>query len=100
MAWPIKVATKAPAIPSTVGRMNPVGLFGPGDSNRAMIPAMKPTMMIQRMPLMVVVLSLKRQSFKKPASDPARQFGFARQPPVRRQMIDHVGQILAEALEQ
>jgi hypothetical protein len=37
--------------------MNPVGLFGPGDSIRAMIPATKPTMMIQIMPLMAVVLS-------------------------------------------
>src|SRR5436309_572392 len=100
MAWPIKVARKAPAMPSTVVRMNPLGLFGPGDSNRAMIPATKPTMMIQRMPLMVVVLRLKSQSFKKPASNPARQFAFARQPPIRRQMIDHVGEILAKALEQ
>jgi hypothetical protein len=32
-------------------------LFGPGESRRAMIPAMKPTMMIQMMPLMMVVLS-------------------------------------------
>ena len=34
------------------------------------------------------------------ASEPAGQFAFGRQPSVRRQMIDHVGQILAEALEQ
>jgi hypothetical protein len=32
--------------------MKPDGLFGPGYSMRAMIPATKPTTMIQRMPLM------------------------------------------------
>src|SRR5947199_343538 len=56
---PIKVARNAPAIPSTVVKINPLGLFGPGDSNRAMIPATKPTMITQRMPLMTVVLSSK-----------------------------------------
>jgi hypothetical protein len=40
--------------------MNPLGLFGPGESNRAIIPAMKPTMMTQRIPLMAVVLFLKK----------------------------------------
>jgi hypothetical protein len=33
--------------------MNPLGLFGPGDSIRAIIPATKPTTMIQIMPLIV-----------------------------------------------
>ena len=58
MAWPIQVARNAPTMPSTVVRMNPLGLFGPGESMRAMMPATKPTMMTQTMPLMVVVLSL------------------------------------------
>jgi hypothetical protein len=40
--------------------MNPLGLFGPGESNRAIIPATKPTMMTQRIPLMAVVLFLKK----------------------------------------
>src|SRR5262245_29475153 len=48
-AWPRKVATNAPTMPSTVVRMKPVGLLGPGASRRAITPAMKPTMMIQRM---------------------------------------------------
>src|SRR5215475_282827 len=50
IVWPIKVARKAPAIPSTVVRMKPLGLFGPGESMRAMMPAMKPTTMIQMKP--------------------------------------------------
>ena len=54
MACPIQVARKAPAMPSTVVRMKPLGLFGPGESSRAMIPATKPTMMTQMMPLMTV----------------------------------------------
>src|SRR5882757_1235151 len=123
MAWPIQVARNAPAMPRTVVRMNPVGLFGPGDSIRAMIPATKPTMMIQIMPLMAVVLSRWRfrakacpalgvgtgsreenasnnEASRFLASNPFRQFAFVRQPSVRRQMIDHVGQILAEAFQQ
>jgi hypothetical protein len=40
-------------------------LFGPGESSRAIIPATKPTRMTQRMPLMSVVLSWKKQSLKK-----------------------------------
>jgi hypothetical protein len=39
----MKVAIAAPMIPSTVVRMKPDGLFGPGDSHLAMMPAMKPT---------------------------------------------------------
>src|SRR5258705_12667375 len=108
MAWPMKVATNAPAIPSTVVRMNPPGLFGPGESNRAIIPATKPTMMIQRMPLIAVILSSKEQSLEKADaarnkrsacrqhSNPARQLAFGRHPPIRRQMVDHAGQILSE----
>jgi hypothetical protein len=38
------------------GRMKPLGLLGPGESSRAMMPATKPTMMIQMMPPMTVVL--------------------------------------------
>src|SRR5450432_1942128 len=98
MAWPIKVATNAPTMPSMVVSMNPLGLFGPGDSNRAIIPATKPTMMIQRMPLMSVVLLVQKfrdPLARRPLSKPARQFAFGRQPPVRRQVIDHVGQLPA-----
>src|SRR4030095_6134387 len=112
MAWPMKVATNAPAIPSTVVRMNPPGLFGPGESSRAIIPATKPTMMIQRMPLISVVPPSIKQSLEKadaarnelsacrPNSNPARQLAFGWQPPVRRQMVDHAGQILAETSDQ
>src|SRR5215510_4350346 len=50
IVWPMKVARKAPAIPSRVVRMKPPGLFGPGESTRAMMPAIKPTTMIQMMP--------------------------------------------------
>src|SRR6476659_535661 len=112
MAWPIKVARKAPAIPSTVVRMNPPGLFGPGESNRAIIPATNPTRMTQRMPLISVAPFFESRVLKKPVlceaqvsasrpnSNPGRQLAFARQPPVRRQMIDHVWQLPAEPGEQ
>src|SRR6266478_4045022 len=110
MAWPMKGARNAPAMPSTVVRMNRLGLFGPGESNRAIIPATKPTMITQIMPLMAVVLLQKsRLANDEPrgdsaarfaASDPARQFAFGRQPSVRRRMIDDVGQVLAEAAQQ
>jgi hypothetical protein len=43
-------------MPITVVRMKPLGLLGPGESNRAMMPATKPTMMIQMMPLITVLL--------------------------------------------
>src|ERR1700722_8519662 len=48
-AWPMNVATNAPAIPSRVVRIKPAGLFGPGASMRAIMPATKPIMMIQIM---------------------------------------------------
>src|SRR5580704_11119653 len=34
------------------------------------------------------------------SSEPVRQFVFRRQPAVRRQMVDHLGQMLAEAIQQ
>src|SRR5436190_9474723 len=43
----MKVAMKAPTIPSAVVSKNPFGLFGPGESQRAIRPAMKPTMTTQ-----------------------------------------------------
>jgi hypothetical protein len=46
----MKVATNAPAMPSRAVRMNPEGLLGPGEMNRAMIPATRPMKMIQTMP--------------------------------------------------
>src|SRR5262245_26962326 len=48
-AWPMNVARKAPAMPSAVVRMKPLGSFGPGESTRAIRPATKPIMMIQMM---------------------------------------------------
>src|SRR5260221_7523606 len=103
----MKVARNAPMMPSTVVRMNPLGLFGPGESRRAIIPATKPTMMIQMMPLMAVVplqssMMVDRGAARRDiaASESARQFFLVRQPSVRRQMIDHVGQILAQPLQQ
>ena len=41
------VAKNAPAIPRIVVRMKPLGLFGPGDRRRAIMPATKPTTRIQ-----------------------------------------------------
>ena len=49
MVWLMKVATKAPAMPSSVVRMKPLGSFGPGERKRAMMPAMNPITMIQMM---------------------------------------------------
>jgi hypothetical protein len=43
----MKVARNAPAIPRIVVRMKPLGLFGPGDRRRAIMPATKPTTRIQ-----------------------------------------------------
>ena len=62
----MKVARNAPTMPSTVVRMKPLGLLGPGESSRAIMPAMKPTTMIQIMPLMTVVL-LEKPDWKIPA---------------------------------
>src|SRR5262245_443754 len=65
MVWPIQVAKNAPAMPRAVVRMNPAGLLGPGEIIRAMIPATKPTNMIQSKPDMFIPLafvSLFRQS--------------------------------------
>src|SRR4051812_17600497 len=46
----MNVARNEPAIPSTTVRMKPPGLFGPGESIRAMMPATKPTTTIQSKP--------------------------------------------------
>src|ERR1700712_3787008 len=50
-ACPRNVATKAPTIPRMVVRMNPVGSLSPGMMNLAMMPATKPMMMVQRIPI-------------------------------------------------
>src|SRR5262245_45411099 len=42
-------------MPSTVVRMNPDGSLGPGWSSFAITPAMKPMMMVQRMPIVFSV---------------------------------------------
>src|SRR5947209_8330625 len=93
MAWPIQVARKAPAMPSTVVRMNPLGLLGPGESMRARIPATKPITMIQMIPPMAFTSFAERE-----ASD--RHFVRTGQATMRRQSIDHLGQVLAQAIEQ
>src|SRR6185437_10997284 len=98
MAWPIRVARNAPTMPSTVVRMKPLGLFGPGERKRAMMPATKPTMMIQIKPPMLMVVVLSPQM--KIKSEPAGNLVLSWQAPVRRQMVDHLRQILAEAVEQ
>jgi hypothetical protein len=36
--------------------MKPLGLLGPGESSRAIMPATNPTMMIQIIPLMTILL--------------------------------------------
>src|SRR3954453_4925599 len=104
MACPMNVAKNAPTIPSTVVKIKPLGLFGPGDSSRASIPATKPTMMIQRMPLMVCRPFLASghvaRGQRSPQSKPVGNFVFVRKPAIRRQVIDGLGQILAEALKQ
>ena len=41
MAWPTKVATNAPTMPRMVVRMKPDGLFGPGESKRATMRAVR-----------------------------------------------------------
>src|ERR1700761_4531038 len=98
MAWPMKVARNAPAMPSRVVRMKPLGLFGPGDRKRAMMPAMKPTMMIQIKPpkLMVVVLSPQMKTKSEPSGD----LVLGRQAALRRQVVDHLREVLAEPVEQ
>src|SRR6185436_15933375 len=50
MLWPMNVATKAPAIPSTMVTKKPGGLFGPGSRKRAIRPARRPISAIQMMP--------------------------------------------------
>src|SRR2546430_12191908 len=107
MAWPIQVARNAPAMPSTVVRIKPLGLFWPGERMRAMMPATKPTTMIQIMPPISVPFQCingeaarRARRGVRAASDPARQFVLVRQPSVRRQMVDDIGQELAEAFQQ
>jgi hypothetical protein len=57
IAWPRYVATKAPIIPSTVVKMNPVGSYlFPGYKNFAMTPATKPIMMVQ---IILIAISLR-----------------------------------------
>src|SRR5436309_5581967 len=103
MACPMKVAKNAPTMPSTVVKIKPLGLFGPGDSNRASIPATKPTMMTQRMPLMVCRPFLESGHLARGQRcsqlKPVGYFVFVWQPAIRRQVIDGLGQVLAEALE-
>ena len=89
-------------MPRTVVRIKPVGLLGPGDNNRAMIPATKPTIMIHRNTAHVSPSFLKTWHSKSRTAEitagPTTRF--RRQPPIRRQMVDDAGQILAEAREQ
>ena len=50
-------------MPRTTVNTNPVGLFGPGDRNRAMMPATKPTTTIQMIPDTGLSLSRFRAHF-------------------------------------
>src|SRR5690349_17305301 len=85
-------------MPMIVVRMKPEGLLGPGEIRRARMPAMKPTMITQMMPPMFVLPKQQRRDYA--ASQPAGEFIVGRQPALRCQMIDHLRQILAEALQQ
>src|SRR4030081_1207037 len=76
-ACPRNVATKAPTIPRMVVRMNPVGSLSPGMMNLAMIPATKPMMMVQRIPI-GKFLSIRDAAVGGVFIDRGRQF--ARQP--------------------
>src|SRR6185437_7380076 len=100
MVWPIQVARNAPTMPSTVVRMNPLGLLGPGESNRAIMPAIKPTMMILIMSVFLPQKARMKIRRSVPRSEPARHFVVRWQPSVRRQMVDDLGQMLAQAVQQ
>jgi hypothetical protein len=43
-------------MPSTVVRMKPEGLFGPGETKRAMMPAIKPITMTHRKPMVTLFI--------------------------------------------
>src|SRR6202000_2777347 len=97
MAWPTKVARNAPTMPSTVVKMKPLGLFGPGESSRAMMPATKPTTMIQMMPPIIV---LPKNPDQKSGQKPVRKFNFRRHPPIGGQMMDDLRHLLAQSVQQ
>src|SRR5262245_55845778 len=97
-------------MPRAVVSMNPWGVLGPGESQRAIIPATKPIRIIQRMLMPAPIchsgsnqrMKLYRSIVHRRAhaSKQALSLLVGRQPPVRRQLIDHLRQILTEAAKQ
>src|SRR5580693_8155570 len=94
-AWPMKVATNAPAMPSAVVRRKPAGLLGPGASSRAMTPATKPTNTIHRIPMICLWLD----PVVGASNDPVHFVG-CRQATLGGENIDRLGQLFAEAGQQ
>jgi hypothetical protein len=84
----MKVATNAPTMPSTVVSTKPAGLWGPRDSNLAIMPATNPMTTTHRMPMI--------SSLNPGASDSAGHFLGSGQPAVGREMVNRLGQLLAE----
>src|ERR1700674_3879161 len=70
-------------MPSAVVKRKPTGLLGPGASQRAIRPATKPMMMIQRMPIDYLL-----------SSGPAAGFLLARDPAFRCEGIDGARKML------
>src|SRR6185312_4194260 len=71
-----------------------------GESNRAIMPAIKPTMMILIMSVFLPQKARMKIRRSVPRSEPARHFVVRWQPSVRRQMVDDLGQMLAQAVQQ
>src|SRR5262245_57452030 len=84
-------------MPRTTVRINPEGLLGPGTRNRAIMPAMKPIRMIHRMPMPDSPLQV---STKRVRLDQARCFTFVWNAPVRGELVDQLGQLLAQTCDQ
>ena len=94
-AWPMKVATKAPAMPSAVVSRKPVGLLGPArqqasDDAGDEADEHDPQNAHDRPLLDAVPASRRRGSFR-------RRVG---RRPCGRELIDDLGQLLAEARQQ
>src|SRR3954470_7633265 len=92
----MSVARNAPTMPSTVVSRNPDGVLGPGATIRAMMPATKPTRMIQRMPM--------RASWRLVTgtirSHHTRHLVRSRHAALRRHVIDHRRQLSTQFRQQ
>src|SRR5215467_4055124 len=110
MACPSQVARNAPAMPRTVVSMKPWGVLGPGETQRAIIPATKPITIVQRMPMPRSYLSQRERSADEAARSDrvhprahalkqALGLLFSRHASMRCQLVDHLWQILAEPLQ-